>query len=239
MGFAHENQAAGSADSSPLGGAAEALAGQSGSRMAFVRKVYLTVAGGLAAAGVAGTAAAAFPVALAPFRVIFGVASFALLIAALFCRANSAINKPLFWVVNVSCGLSLGSLYPLLLAEDLGYVMFLAIGTAVAVFGGLTAYVFATRQDFSWMGGMLYTSLIGMVLLSLCNMFFGLGMFPSLLHGGAGVLLFSGFILYDTSNILHRYDDDQHYAAALELCLDFFNLVRYLIEIFVSLAGDD
>ena len=48
---------------------------------------------------------------------------------------------------------------------------------------------------------------------------------------GAAVLLFSGFILYDTSNILRHYGTDEHVSATLALYLDILNLFIALLSI--------
>jgi FtsH-binding integral membrane protein len=55
---------------------------------------------------------------------------------------------------------------------------------------------------------------------------------------GAVVFLFSGFILYDTSNILRRYSTDQHVSATLALYLDVLNLFVALLSI-LGLARDE
>jgi FtsH-binding integral membrane protein len=49
-----------------------------------------------------------------------------------------------------------------------------------------------------------------------------------------GLLMVSGFILYDTSNVLHHYDDEEYVAAALELAWDFWYLMLKLIQIFMD-----
>ena len=55
----------------------------------------------------------------------------------------------------------------------------------------------------------------------------------------AMVLLASGYILYDTSNILHHYRTDQHVAAALALFASVALLFWYVIQILIHLSGDD
>ena len=101
----------------------------------------------------------------------------------------------------------------------------------VLVFGALTAYVFVSKKDFSFLGGMLFVGLIALIIGGLANMLF----FKS---SGAGywmawitVFLFSGFVLYDTSQIIHRYDAKGYCAAALSLFLDFFNLFMAILRI--------
>jgi len=55
---------------------------------------------------------------------------------------------------------------------------------------------------------------------------------------GVGVLLFSAFILYDTSNILRDYPNDEYISAALTLYLDVFLLFQHLLAMFGMLNDD-
>src|SRR5437763_830687 len=102
---------------------------------------------------------------------------------------------------------------------------------AVGSFGGLTVYVFASKKDFSFMRGMVTTGLIVVVLASLLNFFIvgsgALGFAVAV----AALLLFSGFVLYDTSNIIRRYPTNEYVAGALALYLDAFNIFLALLRI--------
>ena len=104
----------------------------------------------------------------------------------------------------------------------------------VGIFGGLTAYVFISKRDFSFLRGMLWTGLIVMVLGGLLNWFIvgssalGFGL------AAATLLLFSGFVLYDTSNIMRRYPTNEYIAGALDLYLDAFNIFLALLRLLNS-----
>ena len=51
------------------------------------------------------------------------------------------------------------------------------------------------------------------------------------------MILFCGFILYDTSNILHHYPTHAYVAAAVALLIDFVVLFQRIVLILISLAG--
>jgi FtsH-binding integral membrane protein len=104
---------------------------------------------------------------------------------------------------------------------------------SVGIFGGLTAYVFISKRDFSFLGGMVTTGLIVVVLASLLNIFLGSGGLGFAI-AAACLLLFAGFILYDTSNIIRRYPTNEYVAGALSLYLDAFNLFLALLRILNS-----
>ena len=100
----------------------------------------------------------------------------------------------------------------------------------VGIFGGLTAYVFVSKKDFSFMRGMLMTGLIVVILAGVANIFIGSGAL-GFAGAAAALLLFSGFVLYDTSNIIRRYPTNEYIAGALSLYLDAFNIFLALLRI--------
>jgi len=104
----------------------------------------------------------------------------------------------------------------------------------LSVFGILTAVVFVSRKDFSFLGpilGIAGALMMGAIVLS----FFGL------LNLGTGfcifgVAVFSGFVLYDTSNILHHYRTEQYVAASLALFASVGLLFWYVLRVVISLS---
>jgi FtsH-binding integral membrane protein len=100
------------------------------------------------------------------------------------------------------------------------------------MFCGLTAVVFTTRKDFSFLRGAL--TIGGFVALGLIvgGTFFGFSL--GLWFSVGMVILASGAILYDTSKILHHYSTDQHVAAALELFASVALLFWYILRILMS-----
>jgi len=102
------------------------------------------------------------------------------------------------------------------------------------VFSGLTVMTFMTRADFSWMGRYLWLAGIAallFVVLSAFGLFAGAGI--GIWFAAFMVILASGYILYDTSNIQHHYHTDQHVAAALALFASVALLLYYVIQIFL------
>jgi uncharacterized protein len=107
----------------------------------------------------------------------------------------------------------------------------------LAAFGGLTAAVFLSGKDFSFMGPVLWVlSLLalGLIIAAVIGGFsLGLG------FAVAMVALACGFIIYDTSNIIHHYGTDQHVAASLELFAAVALLFWYVLRIFMYTSQDD
>lgn len=111
-----------------------------------------------------------------------------------------------------------------------------AIITSVS-FAGLTAFVFMTRVDLSSWGVYLFAGgLIAMGVVVAGVLFgFSLGLFFS----GAMVALACGYILYDTSNVLHHYQTDQYVAASLALFASVALLFYYILRILMSFSSND
>jgi modulator of FtsH protease len=102
-----------------------------------------------------------------------------------------------------------------------------------AAFTGLTAYCFITRKDFSFLAAALNTGIWVVIGASLLAMFLGSSAL-SLAVASVSVLLFSGYILYDTSRILREGDDGDAIGAALRLFLDVVNLFLALLRILAA-----
>lgn len=116
-----------------------------------------------------------------------------------------------------------------------------AIGIAalvtVAGFAALTAIVFTTRKDFSFLGAVLrWGALIAMLMIAAGAVFgFNLGLYFS-----AGmVALAGGMVLYDTSNVLLHYPKDGYVGASLQLFASLALLFWYVLRIVISVTSRD
>jgi modulator of FtsH protease len=101
-----------------------------------------------------------------------------------------------------------------------------------AAFVGLSAYTLVSRKDFSHLGAALTIGLFVLIGASLLGFFIHAAVFQ-LAVASVGVLLFAGYILYDTSRIMREGEDDA-VGAALRLFLDILNLFLLLLRILSS-----
>ena len=157
------------------------------------------------------------------FKILF---LFGLIFFAQFASRKPGLNMVALFSFTTFSGLYVGPIvyyYGTTIALE-------AFALTALVFGGLTLYVIFSKRDFSFMQGFLFTGLMVVVIGSLLNMFFGSSL-AQFMISGAAVLLFSGFILYDTSNILRYYGTDEHVSATLALYLDILNLFIALLSI--------
>ena len=101
--------------------------------------------------------------------------------------------------------------------------------------GGITATVFITKKDFSFIGGILSVGAFVAVGFIVCSMIFGFSL--GLIFSAVMILFAGGSVLYSTSNILHQYRTDQHVAAALSLFASVALLFYYIVQFLMHFAG--
>ncbi len=104
-----------------------------------------------------------------------------------------------------------------------------AMGATAAVFLGLSAYALASRRDFSFMGGFLMVGILVAFLAGLGGIFFQMPVL-SLAVSAMFVLLMSGLILYETSNIIHG-GETNYIMATVTLFVSIFNLFSSLLHL--------
>jgi len=152
---------------------------------------------------------------------------------------NSALGLVCVFAFTGFMGLTAGptvNLYLSAFANGAELVMTAAGGTGV-IFLGLSGYVLTTRKDFSFMGGFLFIGLIVMILASLANLFFQVAA-VQLALSAMSILLFSGYILYDTSKIIHG-GETNYVMATVTLFIDIYIIFMNLLHLLGAFGGDD
>ncbi len=102
----------------------------------------------------------------------------------------------------------------------------------LSLFTGLSAAVLLTKKDFSFLKtGLTIAGFIAIGLIIAGSLFgFNLGLWFSV----GMCLLAGGSILYQTSNLVHTYRQDQYIPAALGLFASLMLLFWYILRIFMS-----
>lgn len=116
-------------------------------------------------------------------------------------------------------------------------IVMTAMGGTGAIFLGLSGYALTSRKDFSFMGGFVLTGILVAFLAGLGAMFFempGLSLAVSAMF----VLLMSGLILYETSNIIHG-GETNYIMATVTLYVSIFNLFTSLLHLLGFMGGDE
>lgn len=140
---------------------------------------------------------------------------------ALYVVAEAIIITPLLWIADRMGGNVIATA---------GVVTFL-------LFLGMSAIVYITRFNFSFLGPFLMVAGLGAIGLILCSILFGFTL--GLAFTVAMIVLACGYILYDTSNVLHQYAIGQHVAASLALFASVALLFWYVLRLVMSLQSRD
>ena len=207
-------------------------------RVAFLRRTYgfllaaiAMFAGTLYWAGIHGSPVQQLAIGMwntSPWLVIILLFASNIAVHAL---AETVLGAPLLFALAILDGILLTPLI-LYVASTQPHIITQASLITAIVFTGLTAYVFKSGKDFGFLGGILWIVFFGMFAVAIVGMFsdFGIGIWYSYL----GAALFAGFILYDTSNILHRFPTTAHISAAAVLFVDVVIMFKYIVMILMN-----
>lgn len=118
-----------------------------------------------------------------------------------------------------------------------GQIVMMALGGTAAIFMSLSAYVLVSRRDFSFMGGFLAIGVLVAFLAGLGALLFSIPAL-SLTVSAVFVLLMSGMILYETSNIIHG-GETNYVMATVTLFVSIFNLFTSLLQLLGFASSND
>ncbi|MFS7888843.1 hypothetical protein Hanom_Chr00s000002g01599831 [Helianthus anomalus] len=115
-----------------------------------------------------------------------------------------------------------------------GKVILEAVILTAVVVVSLTLFTFWAAKrgyDFNFLGPFLFGAVMVLVVFSFIQVFFPLGETSVMIYGGLSALVFCGYIVYDTDNLIKRYTYDEYIWAAVALYLDIINLFISLLTI--------
>ena len=119
------------------------------------------------------------------------------------------------------------------MAHDVALAFFIAS----SMFAGLSIIGYTTKKDLSGMRTFLSMGIIGIVVLSVVNIFMQNSMLSNLI-AGAGILLFSGLTVWQTQDMKRMYSPNtpaemasrMSWAAALNLYISFIAMFQYILH---------
>jgi len=151
---------------------------------------------------------------------------------------NSPMGLVCVFALTGFMGLTLGPIMNMYLATANGsQLVMTALGGTGVIFLGLSGYVLTSRKDFSFMGGFLMTGILVAFLAGIGALVFNMPAL-SLAVSGMFILLMSGLILYQTSEIIHG-GETNYIMATVTLYIAIYNLFLSLLHILSALSGRD
>ena len=184
------------------------------------------------------TALASVALRMPPMTYILSVGGAFLLMWLVQPRfANQAAGIGVVFAITGLLGFALGPLLTMYLSLSNGpQLIATALGGTGIIFLGLSAYALTTRKDFSFMGGFLAVGMMVILLAAIANIFLAM----PLVHitiSAAVIMLMSGFILFDTSRIIHG-GETNYVLATVGLYMTIFNIFVSLLQL-LGIAGSD
>jgi len=111
----------------------------------------------------------------------------------------------------------------------------MAAGGTGLIFFSLATIATVTKKDFSFMGKFLFIGLILLIVASLANLFFQIPAM-SLTISAIAVLIFSAYILFDVSRIVHG-GETNYVMATLGIYMSIYNLFINLLSLLMAFSG--
>lgn len=143
--------------------------------------------------------------------------------------------QTLFWVYAALMGMSLSSLGLIYTGQSIAKTFFICS----AVFGSMSIYGYTTKKDLTSMGSFLVMGLIGLIVVSVVNIFL---QSPAVEFATSfiGVAIFMGLTAWDTQKLKTMYyssgggemREKTAIMGAFSLYLDFLNLFLFLLRFF-------
>ncbi|KAI5680225.1 hypothetical protein M9H77_01452 [Catharanthus roseus] len=209
-------------------------------RWAFIRKIYSILTIQL----LLTIAVASVVVTVRPIHEFFattgaGLALYIVLIITPFIvlcplyyyYQKHPVNYLLLGVFTIALSFAIG----LTCAYTKGKVILESVILTTVVVVSLTLYTFWAAKrghDFNFLGPFLFGAVMVLMLFALIQILFPLGRISVMIYGCLASIIFCGYIIYDTDNLIKRYSYDEYIWAAVSLYLDIINLFLSLLTIF-------
>jgi modulator of FtsH protease len=180
-------------------------------------------------------------VALAMPPLTYLVAVIAAMLLGMFVlprTAESASGIGVLFLITGLLGFGLGAILTQYLALPKGpQIVATAMGGTGLIFLSLSGYALTTRRDFSFMGGFIFTGMMVMLVAGLANIFLAIPAL-SLAISGAVILLMSGYILFQTSQLIHG-GETNYIHATHGLYMAIFNIFISLLQLLGVFSSDE
>jgi modulator of FtsH protease len=112
-----------------------------------------------------------------------------------------------------------------------------ALGGTGMIFFALSGYALTTRKDFSFLSGFLFIGTMVAVLAMIAGIFFKMPALQ-LTISAVFVLISSGLILFQTSEIIHN-GETNYISATVGLFVSIYNLFLSLLNLLSAFSGRD
>lgn len=183
-------------------------------------------------------AMAAFAMAInAPYLGLWTLLGWAGLLFLVYKTANSAWGIASVFAFTGFLGFTIGPVVSMFLSMPNGTeVVTMALGSTAAAFVGLSTIALVSKKDFSFMSSFLMVGALVLFAVIMLSWFMDLSAFYAAIGAGV-VLLMSGMILWQTSEIIHG-GETNYILATTSLYMSLWNMFQWMLILF-GMGGDD
>lgn len=204
---------------------------------AVLRNTYILLS--LTLLGSALTAGLAMVMNAPPLNPLLTIVGYFGLLFATTKTRNSGLGLVFVFALTAFMGYTLGPILNFYIHSFSNgpQLVMMSLGSTGVIFLALSGYALTTRKDFSYMGAFLTVGILVAFLASLGAMFFHI---PGLMLAvsAAFVLLSSGVILYQTSQIING-GETNYIMATVTLYVSLYNIFISLLQLFGAFSGRD
>ena len=203
----------------------------------LIRNTYTLLAMTLAFSAL--TAGIAMMVNMPPMHWLLTIGGYLVLLFLTAKSANSAMGLVWIFALTGFMGLTLGPIIGFYLTtfSNGHQLVMMAFGGTAAIFLGLSGYALTTKRDFSFLGGFLMVGILVAFLAGIAAILFSIPAL-SLAVSAMFILLMSGLILFQTSQLVHE-PDTNYILATVSLYVSIYNLFLSLLHLFGIFGGED
>lgn len=163
-----------------------------------------------------------------------------LLLIAFFLRKGKSLSYAFLYFFTFISGITTYPIVTHYVSTIGANIVIMAFGTTTVIFAGLAVYATTTKRDLSFLGGMLMAALLALIAIAIFHMIWPLNSTALLAYSFIGVLIFSGFVIFDFNRMKHYgVSPEQVPLMALNLYLNFINLFTSILRIFGILSNKD
>ncbi|MDX2140066.1 MAG: Bax inhibitor-1/YccA family protein [Chloroflexota bacterium] len=160
-------------------------------------------------------------------------------------RISPALAAGLYMLYAFVTGLTFSVIFLVFSIGTIGLAFF----SAAVLFAVMSVFAFTTKTDLSRFGNILMIGLIGVLIVTVINIFIG-SSFLTMLISIVGLVVFLGLTAYDTQNIQRMAMHPEVQAnqdlmtklgifSAFQLYINFIMIFIYLLQIFGIMGGNN
>lgn len=166
--------------------------------------------------------------------IVFVVLLLVLLIKLISKKRTFRLSMPVVHLITFIMGISIYPAIDYYVGSIGANLVMAAFGITMVLFAALTIYAYTSKKDFLSLGPILFSALLALILVSLLNMFLKIALLKCMITY-IGIIIFSGYILYDISVIKSKdFAEEDVPLAVLNLYFDFINLFLRILEVIDS-----